>query len=81
MVDKFRHETYDSEGNIIEVIERDYTKQENDIRMLNNRLSALSQKWPDPFSLLDDILMHGIEAVNTERAAIKSLHPKPNQGE
>lgn len=40
------------------------------------RLEALSDKWPDAFALIDDILERGIEAVKTDRAAIKLANPK-----
>ncbi len=44
---------------------------------LEKRRKALEQKWPDAFSLLDDILARGIDAVKIERDAIKSENPKP----
>lgn len=40
------------------------------------RRRALSQKWPDPFDLLDDILDRGTSAVKSERDAIKAANPK-----
>lgn len=50
-------------------------KQEAD----DKRRLALSQKWPDPFDLLDDILSRGVEPVKAERDAIKAANPKGAQ--
>ena len=40
------------------------------------RQASLAEKWPDAFDLLDDILNRGIEAVKSDRDAIKSANPK-----
>ena len=40
------------------------------------RLKALGDKWPDAFDLIDDVLNRGINAVKTERDAIKLANPK-----
>lgn len=45
-------------------------------KLSKDRKEALSQKWPDPFDLLDDILSRGIPTVKAERDAIKSANPK-----
>lgn len=42
----------------------------------SERKSALAEKWPDAFDLLDDILTRGIEVVKLERDAIKAENPK-----
>lgn len=51
-----------------------------EIRVIKNkdaaRLSALADKWPDVFALIDDILDRGPEAVKEERDAIKADNPK-----
>lgn len=57
----------------IETLYQDFCdKKEKEI----SRLKALSQRWPDAFSLLDDILENGLESVKQERNSIKSLHQK-----
>lgn len=33
--------------------------------------------WEDPFELIEDILARGLEAVATDRQAIKDLYPLP----
>lgn len=43
---------------------------------LTKRQKALEEKWLDPFTLLDDILERGIDAVKTERNQIKQRNPK-----
>ena len=43
---------------------------------LAKRQAALATKWPDAFSLLDDILERGIDTVKTERNALKQANPK-----
>jgi len=40
------------------------------------RQKALSEKWKDPFDLIDDILERGIEAVKSERKSIKEANKK-----
>jgi len=40
------------------------------------RQEALAEKWPDPFSIIDDILVRGIDVVKAERIAIKEANPK-----
>jgi hypothetical protein len=44
------------------------------------RLSALSAKWKEPFDLLDDILLRGIDVVKAERDVIKKSKPKGKKG-
>jgi hypothetical protein len=40
------------------------------------RQRALAEQWPDAFSLIDDIIERGIEAVKLDRNAIKLANPK-----
>lgn len=56
----------------IEIAEYDYAR----LQKLEDRKDALAEVWPDPFSLIDDILKRGPEAVAEERTAIKSANPK-----
>ena len=56
---------------------RNRTQEELDNLKLIARQEALEAVWRDPFDLLDDILERGIDAVKTDRNAIKTAHPKP----
>ena len=40
------------------------------------RFKALSDKWDNPFDLIDDILKNGIDSVEKERVKIKTEFPK-----
>ena len=55
---------------------RPKTEQEKGVAQLEKRQHALAERWPDAFSLLDDILNRGLEAVKLDRDEIKAANPK-----
>lgn len=71
---------YDAISGLIDVYDAAQAKAIADDDATKKRLAALTEKWPDPFALLDDILNKGIATVKTERDTIKAANPKPIKG-
>jgi len=77
-----RIETYDNDGNVTDVAERELTPKEELQKVMYARKSRYeAEGWKEPWDLLDDIMaqleVHGIVLdAHTIRKAIKLAKPK-----
>lgn len=84
---KYRHETYDNKGNLINVFEREYTEEEELKIVMDNRKA----EYPDVGDQLDAIwkqinydrlegkaLVQEADDVLNAILAVKAKYPKPD---
>lgn len=77
----------DREGNVIGDIYIDRAKHERMEAMavydealaecMAAREAAYAEKWPTPWDWNDDVMRRGLEAVQSDKQAIKDAFPKP----